>query len=117
MKLLLKGIVENKEVEPAASDENAEGIDKTTLSTFSAPHAIAEYLYEKLRGTNNLIFPNSRTKVEFYSHLLSALCEAHGTANEFFAHHGNLAKEFREAAEDALRSSEHSATVICTSTM
>ncbi|GMO34540.1 MAG: DEAD/DEAH box helicase [Termitinemataceae bacterium] len=126
MKLLLKGITEDKNIEPMnESDDDEEDEDaqteskmeQTSVDTFSAPHAIAEYLFQKLRGTNNLIFPNTRTNVEFYTHLLSALCSAYGYPNEFFAHHGNLSKEIKEEAEDALRSTEHSATVICTNTM
>ncbi|GMO46265.1 MAG: DEAD/DEAH box helicase [Termitinemataceae bacterium] len=117
IKLLLKGITEDKTIEASEADSKTENLDQLTQNTFSAPHAIADYLYAKLRGTNNLIFPNSRSKVEFYSHLLSALCEINGVPNEFFAHHGNLSKEIREEAEDALRSTEHSANLICTNTM
>ncbi|MDR3302357.1 MAG: DEAD/DEAH box helicase [Spirochaetaceae bacterium] len=85
--------------------------------TFSAVETIAEYLFEKLRGTNSLVFPNTRSKVELFTHLLSSYCEKNGLRNEFFAHHGNLSKEIRKDAEEALRSKEKSATVICTNTL
>jgi ATP-dependent Lhr-like helicase len=85
--------------------------------SFSAVQSIAEYLFEKLRGTNSLVFPNTRSKVELFTHLLSSYCEKNGFRNEFFAHHGNLSKEIRNDAEEALRSKEKSATVICTNTL
>jgi ATP-dependent Lhr-like helicase len=48
---------------------------------------------------------------------MSSQCDKRGLSNEFFAHHGNLSKEIRLEAEDALRSKEKSATVVCTNTL
>ncbi|MEO7398337.1 MAG: DEAD/DEAH box helicase [Ilumatobacteraceae bacterium] len=82
-----------------------------------APLAIAQHLFTALRGTNNLVFPNSRREVERYTHLLNSLCETARVPNEFWPHHGNLSKEIRYETEDALKQKERPATAICTSTL
>jgi ATP-dependent Lhr-like helicase len=78
---------------------------------------IAQDLYRVLRGSNNLVFPNSRSLVETYSDLLRRFCERDGLPNEFWAHHGNLSRELREETEEALRSGSRPATAVCTSTL
>ncbi|WP_228133151.1 helicase-related protein [Alkanindiges illinoisensis] len=75
------------------------------------------YLYQVLRGTNNLVFPNSRGQVEWYTDLLRRLCEKEGIPSQFWAHHGNLSKEYREDAEKALKDKSQNATAICTTTL
>jgi ATP-dependent helicase Lhr and Lhr-like helicase len=77
---------------------------------------IEEHLFKVLRGTNNLIFADSRSAVEKYADCLRRLCEQHHFSNEFLPHHGNLSKELREEAEKALRG-EHPVSVVCTSTL
>lgn len=83
----------------------------------SAKHAIAEYLYQHLRGSNNLVFPNSRGKVEEYADLLRRYSERENVPNEFWTHHGSLSREIREEAEAALRQGTTAATAICTTTL
>jgi ATP-dependent Lhr-like helicase len=78
---------------------------------------VAEHLYKVLRGSNNLVFPNSRRQVELYSDLLRRRCEQEGVPNEFWAHHGSLSKDFREDAESALKDGSRPATAICTTTL
>jgi ATP-dependent Lhr-like helicase len=82
-----------------------------------APAAIAEHLFKVLRGSNNLVFPNSRREVERYTHLLNKLCEQAKVPNEFWPHHGNLSKEIRYETEVALKQREHPASAVCTSTL
>lgn len=82
-----------------------------------APIAIAQHLFQTLRGSNNLVFPNSRREVERYTHLLNGLCEKHRVPNEFWPHHGNLSKEIRADTEAALKQQERPATAICTNTL
>ena len=79
--------------------------------------AIGDQLFKTLRGTNNLVFPNSRGKVELYADLLRRSCERTGVPNEFWPHHGNLSKEIREETEQALKSGERPATAIATTTL
>lgn len=79
--------------------------------------AIGQQLFSTLRGSNNLVFPNSRAKVELYADLLRRACERQGIPNEFWPHHGSLSKEIREDAEKALKSGERPATGIATTTL
>jgi ATP-dependent Lhr-like helicase len=78
---------------------------------------ICDHIFKSLRGSNNLVFPNSRGRVEIYSDLLRRHCERLGVPNEFWPHHGSLAKDIREEAEAALKSKERPATAICTTTL
>lgn len=82
-----------------------------------APAKIASHLFKGLRGSNNLVFPNSRREVERYTNLLNKLCETHQVPNEFWPHHGSLSKEIRSETEAALKQKEHPASAICTNTL
>ncbi|MBL0210841.1 MAG: DEAD/DEAH box helicase [Holophagaceae bacterium] len=79
--------------------------------------AIARHLFQVLRGANHLVFPNSRSRVEFFADRLRCMSEDAGYPNEFWPHHGNLAKDIREETEAALKQKERPATAICTSTL
>lgn len=79
--------------------------------------SIVQHLFATLRGSNNLIFPNSRGKVEQYTHALHQMSERAQVPNEFWPHHGNLSREIREETEAALKSRQTSATAICTNTL
>jgi ATP-dependent Lhr-like helicase len=74
-------------------------------------------LFMVLHGSNNLLFPNSRKNVEYYSDLLRRRCEREGIPNEFWPHHGSLSREIREDAERALKVGDRPATAICTTTL
>jgi ATP-dependent Lhr-like helicase len=82
-----------------------------------ANSSVADHLFKVLHGSNNLLFPNSRRKVEHYSDLLRARCEQEGIPNEFWPHHGSLSREIREDAEAALKAGDRPATAICTTTL
>ncbi|MCW0371305.1 DEAD/DEAH box helicase [Xanthomonas sacchari] len=82
-----------------------------------APLAVAQHLFQTLRGSNNLVFPNSRREVERYTHLLNKLCEGAGVPREFWPHHGSLSKEIRYDTEAALKQKDHPATAVCTNTL
>lgn len=108
--LLVKGFEEPAPDSGRMSDDDNEDREL-------APLAIAEHLFKVLRGSNNLVFPNSRREVERYTHLLNGLCELGKLPNEFWPHHGNLSKEIRFDTEFALKQRERPATAICTSTL
>ena len=91
--------------------EDADAPDPTT------PAQVGAHLFKVLRGSNNLVFPNSRRQVELYTNLLNKLCEASKVPNEFWPHHGSLSKELRAQTEAALKQKEFSATAICTNTL
>jgi ATP-dependent Lhr-like helicase len=78
---------------------------------------IAKDLYRTLKGHNNLVFPNNRRSVEVYSDLLRRMCERDGRVNEFWPHHGSLAKDVRSDAEAALKDKDRPATAIATTTL
>lgn len=125
LKLIVKGYSDEWVVpEKRQPDGNeAEVPDESSTETEeeqqsgSAMLAIADYLYLHLRGSNNLIFPNSRSKVECYADQLRRRCEREGVPNEFWPHHGSLSRELREESEAALKSGETAASAICTTTL
>lgn len=83
----------------------------------ATPGLIAAHLYKALRGSNNLVFPNSRREVERYTNLLNNLCEKNMVPQEFWPHHGSLSKEIRAETETSLKQREVPATAICTNTL
>jgi ATP-dependent Lhr-like helicase len=120
LKVLVKGYYDlpprlsEKEVE--AREAAGEEIQKEDIIP-EAWVAIGQQLFESLRGSNNLVFPNSRAKVELFADLLRRACEQAGVPNEFWPHHGSLAKEIREETEAALKQGERPATAVATTTL
>lgn len=78
---------------------------------------ISKELFTRLRGSNNLVFANSRHETEEYAINLSDMSEENGVPNEFRVHHGSLSKIERETVEHELQQGIHPLTAICTSTM
>jgi ATP-dependent Lhr-like helicase len=109
LKILVKGYEEPLIVR--SGDDNDEEQEPTT------PSLIAIHLFKSLRGSNNLVFPNSRREVERFTHLLNNLCFQHQVPNEFWPHHGSLSKEIRTETEAALKQKYLPATAICTNTL
>lgn len=122
LKLLVKGyrdewvVHHEPKISNTAAEDSTEEVGAEEQSG-SASLAIADYLYRELRGTNNLIFPNSRSKVEYYADQLRRRCERENVPNEFWPHHGSLSRELREESEAALKSGETAASAICTTTL
>lgn len=83
----------------------------------ATPAHIAKNLFDNLRGSNNLIFPNSRREVERYTYLLDQMSKVRRVPNEFWPHHGNLSNEIRTETEAALKQRERPASAVCTSTL
>ncbi len=109
LKVLVKGYVEPLVLEkPDDEDDAPEPI---------TPAQVGTHLFKVLRGSNNLVFPNSRREVERYTHLLNKLCEQNQVPNEFWPHHGSLSKEIRTETEAALKQKEYPASAICTNTL
>lgn len=108
-------LVKVKGYEEAAPEPGRHRADQDAVA--SAPRAIARHLFKALRGTNNLVFPNSRREVERYTLLLHQLCESARVPNEFWPHHGNLSREIRTDTEAALKQKERPASAICTNTL
>jgi ATP-dependent helicase Lhr and Lhr-like helicase len=106
LKLQLRGYTQ---VQPDLASQSSEGDGNQD--------SIARDIFDALRGSDNLIFANSRRNVEIYADLLTALCAFRGVPNEFFAHHGSLSKELREFVETRLKDSTQPANAVCTSTL
>lgn len=79
--------------------------------------AITDHLFRTLRGADNLVFCNARADVEAYADALSRRSEAERVPNEFWAHHGSLAKDVREVVESHLKDRSRPVTAVCTSTL
>ncbi len=97
---------ETEPVEDAATPEDTED-----------ERSIGLHLFSTLRGTNNLVFANRRSEVEFFADRLRRSCEEARVPNEFYPHHGSLSRELRMDVESALRKAEQPVTVVCTSTL
>ncbi|HEY8502294.1 MAG TPA: DEAD/DEAH box helicase, partial [Solirubrobacterales bacterium] len=78
---------------------------------------ISDHVYERTRGHDNLVFANSRSQVEQFADLLRRRCDRERVPNEFWPHHGNLAKSLREDVERMLRETSRPTTAVCTSTL
>jgi ATP-dependent helicase Lhr and Lhr-like helicase len=112
LRILVKGYEEPLVVRP---DDGAEKDEEEQEPV--TPAQVAAHLFKSLRGSNNLVFPNSRREVERYTHLLNKMCAQQQVPNEFWPHHGSLSKEIRTETEAALKQKERPATAICTNTL
>lgn len=74
-------------------------------------------VFEAVRGSHNLVFANSRSRVEEMTDQLRQLAESQRVPNEFYAHHGNLSREIREESERKIKNAAMPASVVCTSTL
>jgi ATP-dependent Lhr-like helicase len=123
LKLIVKGFCDEWSIpvgqEPIDEDTEVreQSFEAEEEQSGSASLAIADYLFSHLRGSNNLIFPNSRSKVEYYADQLRRRCERESVPNEFWPHHGSLSRNLREESEAALKSGERAASAVCTTTL
>ena len=79
--------------------------------------AIADHLYDTLRGGRHLVFANARGTVEQFSDILRRRCERSKVPNEFFPHHGSLDRAVREEGEAWLRDGSRPVSLIATTTL
>lgn len=94
-----------------------EGVESVEFSSGGGIDKIAADLFATLRGSNNLVFANARSRVEEITDRLARRCESERVPVEFFAHHGSLAKDHREFVEEQLKRGDRPATAVCTSTL
>jgi ATP-dependent helicase Lhr and Lhr-like helicase len=109
--------VREAEVEVREPNSDAQGMMPEEAADAKAYDSMADHLFKALHGSNNLLFPNSRNRVEYFSDLLRRRCEREGIPNEFWPHHGSLSREIREDTEAALKAGNRPATAICTTTL
>jgi ATP-dependent Lhr-like helicase len=90
---------------------------KTAAPDDPASIALTKHLFETHRGHRSLIFAGSRQNVEMTTVRLAEMTEAMGVPEEFFAHHGNLSREYREHAEQRMKDKGRPASIVCTTTL
>jgi ATP-dependent Lhr-like helicase len=78
---------------------------------------IVEHMFNILRGSDNLIFANTRGTVEDYSDRLRRKSGKENLPNEFFPHHGSLSKDIRQEVENRLKDKSLPTNVVCTTTL
>ncbi|MEH5670904.1 DEAD/DEAH box helicase [Enterobacter cloacae] len=83
----------------------------------SVEHDVCADIFRLCRGDSHLVFANSRKRTESIAATLSDMCEEQIVPNEFFPHHGSLAKELREALESRLQKGNLPTTAVCTMTL
>ncbi|TAN16879.1 MAG: DEAD/DEAH box helicase [Rhizobiaceae bacterium] len=99
-----------------ASPANADP-RKEEAATMSANRAIATHIFDRLRGSRNLIFAGSRQRVEVFADLLAWIAQERGVPNEFLPHHANLSRDHRTFVEERLKTGTEPTSAICTSTL
>jgi ATP-dependent Lhr-like helicase len=77
---------------------------------------IYEDLFSIIKNEKNLIFANSKSKLEEYCVRIRELSRREKILNRFFIHHGSLSKEIRETIEIKLKN-EANISVFCTNTL
>jgi ATP-dependent Lhr-like helicase len=117
LKLQLRGYLHTLPEPGAQPPGNEDGNGEESSVATGGLAAIANDLYRVLRGQDNLVFANSRGRVEALTDRLGRRSEIERVPNEFVAHHGNLSREIREDAEARLKDSARPTTAICTSTL
>lgn len=83
----------------------------------SAEYRVCQEIYQRCHGGSHLVFANSRQRTERIAAKLTGFSEQHHVPNEFFPHHGSLAKELREELETRLQRETIPTTAICTMTL
>ena len=83
----------------------------------SASEQVTAHIFDRLRGTDNLVFAGSRHDVEMYADKLRELCERERLPQEFYPHHANLSREHRNFVEARLKDASKPTTAVCTSTL
>jgi len=78
---------------------------------------ICDHAFAMLRGHNNLFFANSRATVETLADGLRHRSERAKVPNEFYPHHGSLARELKEELELRLKEDKLPTTAIATTTL
>ena len=82
--------------------------------------AISDYykdLFESVRGSNCLIFTNSRSSAEKTARSLDIVAGKYGMKGLVSVHHGSISKEFRKDAEDRMKDRYRKTVTVATSSL
>lgn len=86
------------------------GIDKDEFSE------LKQDLFKVIKQDKNLIFANTKMTLEEYCDSMQNIASENNYPNNFYIHHGSLAKNIREQCE-ALLKKESNISVFCTNTL
>lgn len=117
LKLQIRGYVIGPDNDASEETSESSSSDQAQPGELATNRSIATHIFEKLRGTQNLVFAGSRHNVEIYADVLRQMSDNARFPNEFFAHHANLARDHRQFVEERLRLAEQPTTAVCTSTL
>ncbi len=112
----------NKDEEPEADSEATSANDEESDGSagddgqLKVMGVIAADLVEHCRLHSNLVFANAKGDIELYADMANEHCRHAGLPESFLVHHGSLAKEVREDAEQTMKSGR-TMTTICSSTL
>ena len=105
------------QIRAVVREQGEKGGDDLEGEKLVALDRIADHAFSVLRGANNLLFAGSRRSVEAMADRLRARSELADVPNEFFPHHGSLAKGPREELELRLKVGDLPTTAIATTTL
>jgi ATP-dependent Lhr-like helicase len=93
------------------------GDQKSKVSKISARdialRQISDHVFNTFRGKgNHLVFAPSRREVELFADMLREQSASNKVQNEFFPHHGNLARDMRETLEARLKGGSEPTTAV-----
>ena len=91
--------------------------DDDGLARKKAVNRYYQSLYGSVRGRNCIVFTNSRSTAEKTARSLSVMCRAKGDPDNVSVHHGSISREYRMAAESALKDRFHSSITVATVTL
>ena len=100
--------------ETLAEKAAAASEDKTIEDDEVTP--VIQDCFEHMAGRKNLMFANSKQKVEWFADCLNVCCRKTGMPNQFLVHHGSLSREVREFTEAEMRN-DRPLTIVCSSTL
>ena len=86
------------------------GVDKDEFSE------LKQDLFKIIKQDKNLIFANAKMTLEEYCDSMQNIASENKYPNNFYIHHGSLAKNIREQCEDLLKK-ESNISVFCTNTL
>ena len=115
LRMQLRGYRVVRRSASAETDVVESGDDQASVGSTDA--TIAAHLFDRLRGTTNLIFAGARQQVEVFADLLRRSSEQRRVPVEFFPHHSNLSREHRTFVEQRLKEARLPTTAVCTSTL
>jgi ATP-dependent Lhr-like helicase len=80
-------------------------------------NAYINCLYRLTKGQNSIIFSNARADVEFNINRLKNLAKERGEKDVFYTHHGSIAADLREYAEEQMRTADEKTVIGATVTL